>query len=140
MDVGLSAISQESRAESQKPSIAKVSSSIGRASVSKTEGWGFESLLACQIRARGRRGSRDDMKVAMLDTLKESPDNWFGRARQFLVDVRAELGRVTWPTRREVWATTVVVILVSLLFGIYLYVVDLSLSAAVAWIFERVGR
>jgi hypothetical protein len=28
--------------------ILKVSSSIGRASVSKTEGWGFESLLTCQ--------------------------------------------------------------------------------------------
>jgi preprotein translocase subunit SecE len=78
----------------------------------------------------------------MLDNLKESPEHvsgWFGRARRFLVDVRAELGRVTWPTRREVWATTIVVILVSLLFGIYLYVVDLSLSAIVSWIFSRVG-
>ena len=28
--------------------IEQVSSSIGRASVSKTEGWGFESLLTCQ--------------------------------------------------------------------------------------------
>ena len=27
----------------------KASSSIGRASVSKTEGWGFETLLACQV-------------------------------------------------------------------------------------------
>ena len=37
----------------------------------------------------------------MLDNLKESPEHvggWFGRARRFLVDVRAELGRVTWPT------------------------------------------
>ncbi len=79
----------------------------------------------------------------MLDNLKESPEQvsgWFGRARRFLTDVRAELGRVTWPTRREVWATTVVVIIISLLFGIYLYVVDLLLSAVVAWIFERVGR
>ena len=79
----------------------------------------------------------------MLDNLKESPaqvSGWFGRARRFLTDVRAELGRVTWPTRREVWATTVVVIIISLLFGIYLYVVDLLLSAVVAWIFERVGR
>jgi preprotein translocase subunit SecE len=78
----------------------------------------------------------------MLDTLKESPEHvsgWFGRARRFLADVRAELGRVTWPTRREVWATTVVVILVSLVFGIYLYVVDLSLSALVQWIFKQVG-
>ena len=45
----------------------------------------------------------------MLDNLKESPEHvagWFGRARRFLIDVRSELGRVTWPTRREVWATT----------------------------------
>jgi preprotein translocase subunit SecE len=78
----------------------------------------------------------------MLDNLKESPEHvsgWIGRARRFLGDVRAELGRVTWPTRREVWATTIVVILVSLLFGLYLYVVDLGLSAIVTWIFNRVG-
>lgn len=78
----------------------------------------------------------------MLDTLKESPgqvSGWFGRARQFLIEVRAELGRVTWPTRREVWATTLVVILVSLIIGMYLYLVDLSLSALVAWVFDRVG-
>jgi preprotein translocase subunit SecE len=78
----------------------------------------------------------------MIDN-KESIDqagNWFGRARRFLAEVRVELSRVTWPTRREVWATTIVVIIISLLFGIYLYVVDLLLSAVVAWIFERVGR
>jgi len=79
----------------------------------------------------------------MLDTLKESPEHvsgWFGRARRFLIEVRAELSRVTWPSRREVWATTLVVILISLLIGIYLYVVDLSLSALVAWVFDRFGR
>ncbi len=79
----------------------------------------------------------------MLDNLKEAPDlvgGWFSRARRFLVEVRAELGRVTWPTRREVWATTVVVILISTLIGVYLYLVDLGLSAMVAWIFDRVGR
>ena len=81
-------------------------------------------------------------KVVSLDNLKDTPEHvggWVGRARRFLADVRAELGRVTWPTRREVWATTIVVILVSLVFGIYLYVVDLSLSALVTWIFKRAG-
>jgi preprotein translocase subunit SecE len=81
-------------------------------------------------------------KIAMLDNLKESPEQvsgWFGRARRFIADVRAELGRVTWPTRREVWATTVVVIIVSILFGIYLFAVDLILSAIVAWVFRQVG-
>ena len=78
----------------------------------------------------------------MLDNTKDSPEQaggWFGRARRFLTEVRAELGRVTWPTRREVWATTVVVILISLVFGIYLYAVDLGLSWAVAWVFAKVG-
>jgi len=78
----------------------------------------------------------------MLDNLKESPEHvsgWFGRARRFLVEVRAELGRVTWPTRREVWATTLVVILVSLVFGLYLYGVDIFLSWVVRVIFNRVG-
>ena len=78
----------------------------------------------------------------MLDNLKESPEQvagWFNRARRFLTDVRSELARVTWPTRREVWATTVVVILTSLLFGIYLYSVDIALTRLVEWIYTRVG-
>jgi preprotein translocase subunit SecE len=82
------------------------------------------------------------MKAAMLDNLKESPEQvagWFGRARRFLTDVRSELARVTWPTRREVWATTVVVILTSLLFGVYLYGVDIALTRLVEWIYTRVG-
>ena len=81
-------------------------------------------------------------KVVSLDNLKDTPEHvggWITRARRFLLDVRAELGRVTWPTRREVWATTIVVILVSLVFGIYLYVVDLSLTKLVTWIFKQAG-
>ena len=73
----------------------------------------------------------------MLDSLKESPEQflgWYGRARRFLIDVRSELARVTWPTRREVWATTVVVILTSLVFGVYLWIIDLGLS----WIMEQI--
>jgi preprotein translocase subunit SecE len=82
------------------------------------------------------------MKVVSLDSLKESPDQlfgWFGRGRRFLTEVRSELGRVTWPNRREVWATTIVVILTSLVFGLYLYGVDLVLSRIVGSIIERFG-
>jgi len=78
----------------------------------------------------------------MLENLKESPEQvagWFGRARRFLTDVRSELGRVTWPSRREVWATTIVVILVSMLFGIYLYLVDIGLSKFVSWLIASIG-
>ena len=67
------------------------------------------------------------------------PLGWFQRAGEFLREVRNEMKRVTWPSRREVYATTVVVILVSVFFGVYLWVVDLTLSGAVHWLYARVG-
>ena len=89
-----------------------------------------------------RSFERGSAQREMLDNLKESPEQvvgWFGRARRFLVDVRSELSRVTWPTRREVWATTLVVILTSTVFGIYLYVVDIGLSELVQLLIGRFG-
>ncbi|OFW44208.1 MAG: preprotein translocase subunit SecE [Acidobacteria bacterium RIFCSPLOWO2_12_FULL_67_14b] len=47
--------------------------------------------------------------------------------------------RVTWPSQREVYATTVVVILTSVFFGLYLFGVDLLLNNAVQWLFQRLG-
>ena len=61
------------------------------------------------------------------------------RARVFLSEVRNELKRVTWPTRKEVYATTIVVILTSIFFGIYLFVLDYAIDALVSWIFRRFG-
>ncbi|MBM3752015.1 MAG: preprotein translocase subunit SecE [Acidimicrobiia bacterium] len=69
----------------------------------------------------------------------EQSGGWIGRFRRFIPEVKSELGRVTWPARREVWATTVVVVIVSTLFGVYLYAVDLGASAMVRWVFTRFG-
>jgi len=67
------------------------------------------------------------------------PAEWWRNGRTFLVEVRAELRKVTWPSRKEVYATTIVVILTSIFFGTYLYGLDLILNQAVAWIFRSVG-
>jgi hypothetical protein len=40
----------------------QASSSIGRAAVSKTAGWGFDSLLACHI----TRSGRFDLSAALV--------------------------------------------------------------------------
>ena len=60
-------------------------------------------------------------------------------ARLFLSEVRNELKRVTWPSSKEVYATTVVVILVSVFFGLYLFILDFGLLKAVQWIFKLFG-
>ena len=49
-----------------------------------------------------------------LDTVREAAGGRFERMRLFLSEVRNELKRVTWPSQQEVYATTVVVILVSI--------------------------
>ena len=64
---------------------------------------------------------------------------WWNNSRTFLTEVRNEMKRVTWPARKEVYATTVVVILTSTFFGLYLWGLDLALNAAVNWIFRRFG-
>ena len=83
------------------------------------------------------------MKTAMADhedTLggraRESVTGWWGRSRRFLTEVRNEMSRVTWPSRREVYATTLVVILTSIFFGVYLYGIDLILNAIMGWVFR----
>ncbi len=64
---------------------------------------------------------------------------WWTRGREFLTEVRNEMKRVTWPSRKEVYATTIVVILTSMFFGLYLFGVDLLLSAAMQRVFQRFG-
>ena len=68
-----------------------------------------------------------------------APLGWWGRAGEFLTEVRNEMKRVTWPSQREVYATTVVVILTSVFFGLYLFGVDLALSRIVQTIFNQFG-
>ncbi len=62
-----------------------------------------------------------------------------GRLIEFIGEVRAELKRVTWPSKAEVYATTFVVIATSLFFGLYLFGIDLLLNAAVQRVFQRFG-
>ena len=65
--------------------------------------------------------------------------DWWRNGRTFLSEVRNELKRVTWPSRKEVYATTLVVILVSVFFAAYLASVDWVLSHIVNWIFRQLG-
>ncbi|HOB11185.1 MAG: preprotein translocase subunit SecE [Acetomicrobium sp.] len=47
----------------------------------------------------------------------------------FLREARAELKRVTWPNKKQVWISTLLVIVVTLLVSAYLGVLDLIFTA-----------
>jgi len=48
----------------------------------------------------------------------------YENARTFLLDVRAEMRKVVTPSRKEVQATTTVVLVTVFLFGFYFWVID----------------
>jgi preprotein translocase subunit SecE len=64
---------------------------------------------------------------------------FWDQSRTFLTQVRNELERVTWPSKKEVYATTFVVILTSIFFGMYLWGIDLLLNVLVGWVFNAFG-
>ena len=84
--------------------------------------------------------------MSTLEQVKPAPvrategvKGWWDNSRSFLTEVRNETKRVTWPSRKEVYATTVVVILTSAFFGIYLWGMDVGLSYLVNWIYRSFG-
>lgn len=46
-------------------------------------------------------------------------------------EIRGELKKVTWPTKNDLYKTTIAVIVSSIIFGIYLQVVDVSFSTII---------
>jgi preprotein translocase subunit SecE len=53
------------------------------------------------------------------------------KAGEFLGQVKAELQKVTWPTRKETYGTTIVVIVLVLMVAVYLWVIDTALSTLI---------
>jgi preprotein translocase subunit SecE len=58
---------------------------------------------------------------------------------QFIQEVRQEVSKVTWPTRKEVWITTVLVLIMVALASIFFMLVDQLMGYFVSWILS-IGR
>ncbi|MDR0331355.1 MAG: preprotein translocase subunit SecE [Chitinispirillales bacterium] len=50
---------------------------------------------------------------------------------QYLRDVRSEVAKVNWPTKDDISAGTVLVIILSIVVSIYVFVCDQGLQAAI---------
>ncbi|MDI9369582.1 MAG: preprotein translocase subunit SecE [Synergistaceae bacterium] len=59
-----------------------------------------------------------------------------GSVLTFVREAKAELKKVTWPGKQQVWYSTIVVIVFTLLVSAYLGLVDMLLTA----IFSRIFR
>jgi len=57
-----------------------------------------------------------------------------GKIGGYISDVRAEMKRVTWPSKQEVYSTTVMVIITTFLFGFYFMLCDDIFSRLISFI------
>ena len=117
-------------------SLKKVSSSIGRVAVSKTVGWGFESLLACHL-LRCQVDSAYKIHVPII----------MSRILAYWNEVVIELRKATWPwdpkekgfaKYKELNDSTIVVFVGMILLGGFVAFFDFSFrkafDALTAWL------
>ncbi|HKL49513.1 MAG TPA: preprotein translocase subunit SecE [Desulfuromonadales bacterium] len=60
-----------------------------------------------------------------------------GKATTFLANVKSELKKVTWPTRKDTYASTVVVIMLVLAVAVFLWLMDSTLSTVVRYLLPK---
>ncbi len=63
-------------------------------------------------------------------------DTWT-RFREYVGEVRAEMRKVTWPGKQEIYSTTVMVILTTFLFAGYFAICDSAFQVLVSRILDH---
>ncbi len=74
----------------------------------------------------------------MADAKKKEKENFFRRTGHRIVkwfrDMKSELKKVVWPTRKQVIQNTIVVLLCVLVVGIFIWVFDAVGNLFVQWL------
>jgi preprotein translocase subunit SecE len=63
-----------------------------------------------------------------------NPAVWMSESRQFLLEVRSEYRKVTWPSQKEAVAGTIGVLVVVTVITLVLSGIDLVLGQLIRWI------
>ncbi len=103
-------------------------------------------MAVAEVDKGGQDGEGDDRRGgagggSQLPAWLSTPLGWgpqkFTELKAFLVDVRGELKKVTWPARAEVYSTTLVVVATTVFFGFYLWSLDLAFSRVLSHVLKR---
>lgn len=93
-----------------------------------------KSLLSVSIfKDKNKKTGPTQKQPAALEkavSLKKK-DNLFNKAVQFLREVKVELKKVAWPSRKQTIGSTVVVIVLVMIISFFLGLVDIGLSSLI---------
>jgi preprotein translocase subunit SecE len=109
---------------------------MGRIQRKKTNGRPKVTTRRPERSAESQNGSRAPAKNTSTVQVAKAPVSYPGKkyvdvSIQFLREVRVELRKVTWPSRKQTIGSTVVVILLVLIISAFLGVVDLLLQSLI---------
>ena len=65
--------------------------------------------------------------------------NWLTKTKTFVSEVRSELKKVSFPSRSEVISTTIVVIVTSFVFALFLWLADMAILKAYGFTVKVLG-
>ena len=77
--------------------------------------------------------------VKAENAVVSKPKQWWLSTREFFRDTNGEMKKVTWPNRNEVVGTTVVVLVSTIVFALFLWGCDVVFYKAIDFIFTQFG-
>ena len=116
-------------AKKKKPKVEK-KSTVG---VQRASGTGVKTAAAGDFPAQKKKQGLPARKqsTATSPTTVKHKDNIFGKTAQFLREVKVELKKVAWPSRKQTIGSTVVVIALVMIISMFLGAVDMGLSSLI---------
>jgi preprotein translocase subunit SecE len=60
--------------------------------------------------------------------------NFFQKIAGFLIDVKVEMSKVSWPTREELMNSTVIVTIVTIVFTLFIFFADIIFSKIIGYL------
>jgi len=100
----------------------------------------MSTTQAQKVKTNSELPERSDRPAQQRSEWREELMAYPKRLQKFLAEVRAEMKLVVWPSKSDVSNTTLVVIMTTILFAVFLWLVDKGSTRAVSLILKAFSR
>ncbi len=83
---------------------------------------------------KNRSSNQGSDRAEAIPALSGGVMGWVDKVKSFLLEVRVEFDKITWPSRKEAIALTTAVLAITFFFTAYLGIVDISLTKLVSFL------
>ena len=120
-----------SRIQKKKPSARKVSKKTLNSEASSEQGSGTGILKSKTLSSGSKNNRKQERYSRSVSGAGTGELNFVQKGLQFFREVRIELKKVTWPTKKQTINSTVVIIIFVFIIAAFLGLVDFGLSKLV---------